>query len=342
MPSSSLISVHIVVSHPASSVLPALQSLGTQTRSSVQILLVDNASQDVEIPWTRGSGPEVMVLRNFRDQGFAHAHNQALTSLFTRWDPSTYEHRYIVLTSSRLVFAADALEHLIGALEADPTLMAVSPKVRQATLEASEDSDEPRWMDTQTIEQVGISWTRALEPISCGRGEKDAGQYDRIESKKEGIGTWCIALRATALMRAKVGEEWLDPDLPEAYAMADLVWRLQTLQTPVRLVPQALVWVRHPAASPSGVFARLRRWYGKEALQERRLRSYAYLLRLKNASWGAMIFSLPWLILAWIRQIIICLIDPRVISAMGKSWLLIPRAWRKRAFLYLAIQQSRR
>ncbi len=341
MSSPPLVSIHITVSHPASSVLPTLQSLGTQTQPSLQLLLVDNASQDIEIPWTRGLGPEVMVLRNFRDQGFAHAHNQALTSLFARWDPLSWEQRYIILASSSILFAPDTVEHLIQTLEANPDLMAVSPKVRRAALEVSEDSDEPRWIDTGVLEQAGIRWTGALEPVDRGRGEEDAGQCDQLESK-QGIGTWCIALRASALMKAKLGEEWLDADLPETYAMADLAWRLQTLQVSTRLAPQALVWVRHATVPPSGIYARLRHWYGQQDLQERRLRSYACLLRLKNAAWGSMILALPWLILTWIQRMGAFLLDPRVASAIARSWLLIPHALRKRTFLHLAIRQSRR
>jgi GT2 family glycosyltransferase len=82
--SSPFASIHFAVSHPASSIVPTLQSLGAQSWQKFQIILVDNASQDVEIPWERGMGPEVMTLRNFRDQCFARAHNQAQYTVLAR------------------------------------------------------------------------------------------------------------------------------------------------------------------------------------------------------------------------------------------------------------------
>jgi GT2 family glycosyltransferase len=314
--------------------------LGAQTWQKFQIIIVDNASQDVEIPWERGMGPDVMMLRNFRDQGFAYAHNQALSSLFARWEPSTWQERYIVLASSRVLFAPDAIQQMIQALEQDSSLMVAAPKVRQASLQAHEESDEPILKDNGVIEQVGLKLGHGLTLSPRGRGEKDAGQYD--SQPPELVGSWCLVLRASALMQAKMGEEWLDTDLPEAYAMADVAWRLRTLQLPMQLVPQALVWVQRAQTPPKGVIARITNWYGQEALQERKVASYACVLRGKNAAWSSLILATPWLFFSWLKRLFVVLADPRIISAIIKSWLILPRAFRKRRFLSLAIQQARR
>jgi GT2 family glycosyltransferase len=285
-------------------------------------------------------GPEVMTLRNFRDQGFARAHNQALSSLFARWEPSTWQERYIVLASSRVLFAPDAIQQMIQALEQDSALMVAAPKVRQASLQASEESDEPILKDNGIIEQVGLRLGHGLILTPRGRGEKDAGQYD--SQPPELAGGWCLVVRASALMHAKMGEEWLDTDLPEAYAMADVAWRLRTLRLPIQLVPQALVWVQRPQTPPRGIIARIKHWYGQEALQERKVYSYACVLRAKNAAWSSLVIATPWLFFSWATRFFVAMADPRVISAIMKSWLILPRAFRKRRFLSLAIQQARR
>ncbi len=338
--SSPFVSIHFAVSHPASSIVPTLQSLGAQSCQTFQIILVDNASQDVEIPWERGMGPEVMTLRNFRDQGFARAHNQALSSLFARWEPSTWQERYIVLASSRIMFAPDAIQQMIQALEQDSTLMVVAPKVRQASLHASEDSDEPILKDNGIIEQVGLKLGHGLALTPRGRGEKDVGQYD--SQPPELAGNWCLVMRASALMQAKMGEEWLDADLPEAYAMADVAWRLRTLRLPIQLVPQALIWIQRAQIPPKGIMARIRHWYGQEALQERKTYSYACVLRGKNAAWSSLIVAMPWLFFVWLKRLLVTLADPRILPTTMKSWLALPSALHKRRFLSLAIQQAQR
>lgn len=338
--SSPFVSIHFAVSHPASSIVPTLQSLGAQSYQTFQIILVDNASQDVEIPWERGMGPEVMTLRNFRDQGFARAHNQALSSLFARWEPSTWQERYIVLASSRILFAPDAIQQMIQALEQDSTLMVVAPKVRQASLHASEDSDEPILKDNGIVEQVGLKLGHGLALTPRGRGEKDVGQYD--SQPPELAGSWCLVMRASALMQAKMGEEWLDVDLPEVYAMADVAWRLRTLRLPIQLVPQALVWVQRAQTPPKGIIARIKYWYGQEALQERKTYSFACVLRGKNAAWSSLIIAIPWLFFAWLKRLLVTLADPRILPTIMKSWLALPSALNKRRFLSLAIQQAQR
>lgn len=340
MPNHPLVSLHLVVSHPAGSMTPVLQSLGSQTWSQFQIVLVDNASQDRKEPWPRGAGPEIMVLRNFRDQGFARAHNQALTSLFARWDPSTWSERYIILTSSRIIFAPEALTHLLEALERNPTLMAVAPKVRQARVESQEESDEPGLIDSECLEQMGVMLGRKQEPRARGQAEKDTGQYDEVAPDL--LSTWCVAIRASALMATKVGEEWLDEDLPESYALADLAWRLKILQIPTQLIPSALVWVRTGSNKRLGWLGRVRRWYGQESLQARRERSYAVVLRCKNIAFSTMIKALPWLFVQGLTRFMMTFLDPRVIPALIRSRLAVIRALRKRQFLKLAIQRSRR
>ncbi len=335
----SFISLHIAVTHPAGSVTPTLQSLGSQTQSHVQIVLVDNASQDITPPWPHGAGPEVMVLRNFRDQGFSRAHNQALSSLFARWPVETWEHRFIGILSSRVLLAPDALQQLVQALEHDPSLMVVSPKIRRATLQITDDSDDPRLIDSGTIEQIGVAFSSALEPVSRGQGQTDEGQYDGSESTPL-PGTVCVLIRASALMGAKLGDEWLDNNLPEPYAMADLVWRLHTLQAPMRVIPQALGWIRYAQLGKQSLFKRARYWYGYEALSARSLRRYACILRFKNTSFGQLVLVLPWLIGVWLVSVFTTILDPRSLPALFKSLALIPATWRKRHFLQLAIRRS--
>ena len=72
--------------------LPDLfESLDRQTSDDFTVTVVDNASTDGTLDWLRDHRPDVAVLRNFRNQGFARAHNQAIALALTRWagdDPS--------------------------------------------------------------------------------------------------------------------------------------------------------------------------------------------------------------------------------------------------------------
>lgn len=339
--SSPLISVHVVAQEPARSAEPTLQSIALQTHAPLQVVLIDNASRDRETASFRFLGPETMVLRNFRDQGFSRAHNQGLASLYTRWPRETWSQRYIALLSSRAILSSATLQELVRVLEEDPMCMAVSPKVRRASLRIEEDVERPELVDAGIIEQVGMLFSSSLELYSRGRGEKDEGQYDQVSGDVL-LGTWCVLIRASALMQAKVGDEWLDADLPEPYAMADLIWRLQTLGMSTRVVPSAIAWVQAASSTSLTLWSWIRSWYGQAASRERGMRGYVCILRAKNAPWGKIFLALPFLFVVWLRRIFQLLVDPRALPFVLGGWMKLPRALKKRRFLQLAISQSRR
>jgi GT2 family glycosyltransferase len=333
--SSPLASLHIAITQPASSAKPTLESLRAQTERAFEVVVVDNASQDGTAPWARGEGPDVMVLRNFRDQGFVKAHNQALTSLFARWSEDARKTRWIGLLSSRVMLAPDCLAQLLQAAQSHPDVAVFSPKVRAAHLERQDDRDEPQLVDTGIIEEVGRTFSKSLELMPRGQGTRDEGQYDG-PAEQVLPGPWCLFVRADVLMRAKVGEEWLDASLPEQYAVLDLVWRLQMLGEPMMIAPQALAWVQRPLISSLGWVGRLRRWYGLEASRARAARSYLCVLRIKQATWQQMVYAMSWLVASWIVRLLEVCADPRIIPAILRSWFVIPGALRARGMLRLA------
>lgn len=261
--SSPFVSLHVVVTHPASAARPTLQSLRAQTHTSFQVVLIDNASQDNASPWQHGEGPDLMVLRNFRDQGFARAHNQALTSLFARWSQESLATRWVALLSDRVVLAPDCVAQVFQAIQTNAETTVLSPKVRVAHLDGQEDTDEPRFVDTGIIEEAGRVFSRTFALRSRGRGERDQGQYDQ-PSKEVLAGTWCLFVRADALLRANKGTGWLDVSRPESCAFADLVSRLYVLGEPMGYVPEALAWVHRSHLVRPGWVERFRRWYGEQ------------------------------------------------------------------------------
>lgn len=338
--SSPLASLHVAVTQPASSAKPTLQSLRAQTECAFEVVVIDNASQDSAAPWVRGDGPDVMVLRNFRDQGFVKAHNQALTSLFARWPEDARKTRWVGLLSSRVMLAPECVAELIRATQMHPEVTVFSPKVRAAHLDRQDDRDEPQLVDTGIIEEAGRTFSKSLELIPRGKGERDEGQYDE-HSEDVLPGPWCLFVRADVLMRAKVGEDWLDASLPGVYSILDLIWRLRVLDEPMMFVPRALAWVQRSTLSSLGWLARLRRWYGLEASRARAARSYICILRLKQATGRQMAYAMPWLVASWGIRLLEACADPQIISTMLRSWLAIPVAFRARGMLRLARRAPR-
>lgn len=86
---------------------------------AVEIIVVDNASTDGTAEWLRKEHPEVRVLVNQENLGFARANNQA----FSICQPS----RWLLLLNPDTLLSEDALCLLIRAGEAHPEAGALGP-----------------------------------------------------------------------------------------------------------------------------------------------------------------------------------------------------------------------
>lgn len=105
-----------------------LRSLGRASTLPRQLLLVDNASADdtpaviaAEIPELRRAGIEVATWRNAENLGCSLARNQA-------WEQAAGEY-VVFLDNDAAVRSRDWLAGLAGALQADPRLAIVGPKL---------------------------------------------------------------------------------------------------------------------------------------------------------------------------------------------------------------------
>lgn len=89
------------------------------------ILCIDNASSDGSADMIDQEFPDVELLRNAENVGFAPAVNQGLALALRRPDV-----RFVALINSDAIVAPMALAALVRALEADPAAGAIGPAVR--------------------------------------------------------------------------------------------------------------------------------------------------------------------------------------------------------------------
>ena len=111
----------VVVNWNGAHLLPAcLEALRTQTATDAHVWVVDNASSDGSRELLARDFPEVRVLANPDNRGFAGGNNTALVEVTTP---------YAVLLNNDARPEPTWLEHLLAALEADDRLAAVTSKV---------------------------------------------------------------------------------------------------------------------------------------------------------------------------------------------------------------------
>jgi N-acetylglucosaminyl-diphospho-decaprenol L-rhamnosyltransferase len=100
---------------------PCLESIYAETnRLRLEICLVDNASHDGSAEMVEAGFPEVYVIRNLQNVGYAAANNQGL-----RWAKG----KYILLLNPDTVITDRALERLADFLEGRPRAAVVGPQL---------------------------------------------------------------------------------------------------------------------------------------------------------------------------------------------------------------------
>lgn len=135
-----------------------LKSIQKQTYSPIETIFVDNASQDNSVEWVRSNFPEVQVLENSQNIGFA-GNNLGIEKS---------SGKYLLILNNDTVLEPDMLAQCVEEIEKDPTIGMCSPKVLS--------KDQPGLLDAFGINIYPDGTSRQR-----GRLEEDLGQYDRVE-----------------------------------------------------------------------------------------------------------------------------------------------------------------
>jgi GT2 family glycosyltransferase len=112
----------------------------TPARFTFEVIVVDNGSTDDSVSLVNTNYPAVRLIRNQKNLGFAQANNQGL---------QTGTGRYFLLLNSDTIVCPGALDALIDAADAAPTVGMVGPKLlnMDGTLQKSWSSFPSFWSE---------------------------------------------------------------------------------------------------------------------------------------------------------------------------------------------------
>ncbi len=174
-----------------------LRAVTHQTYSSIEVIFVDNGSEDGSVAFTRESFPRMRLVEIPRNLGFAPAVNIGIGE-------ATGD--YILTLNNDTEIAPACVAEMVKALETAPEAGACAPKIIS-------------FESPPTIVNVGIEAPN-FNPADRGFGETDAGQYDNpgeIFGVNAGAGMYRRA------MLEDVG--LFDADFESYYEDVDLAWR---------------------------------------------------------------------------------------------------------------------
>lgn len=203
-----------------------LASIAEQTypAACIEVIVVDNGSTDDSVAYLEAHHPQVRIIRNAANEGFARPNNQAAAI-------ATGQH--LLLVNNDMKLAPDWIEQMVACIEAAPSDVACV-----ASLILNWDGTAIDYLKGEmTFNGMG------LQPAYGARVDSPEGQRFPEEV--------LFACGGAMLIRKDVYLDvgGFDEDYFAYYEDVDLGWRLWTLGYRVRFCPSAVVHHRHNGTS---------------------------------------------------------------------------------------------
>ncbi|WP_394340861.1 glycosyltransferase family 2 protein [Pedobacter nutrimenti] len=199
-----------------------LPSVSKSKYSNLQLVLGDNDSSDDSVDFVRSAFPEIRIIRNDRNYGFAEGYNKVLEQVNSD---------YYVLLNSDVEVPENWIEPVISLMESESKIAAAQPKIKWQS-------------DPAKFEYAGAAGgflDKYAFPFCRGRIfdtiENDQGQYNNpLEI------FW--ASGAAFFIKSKQWKEigGLDADLFAHMEEIDLCWRLKNMGYKIMFCPNAEVY----------------------------------------------------------------------------------------------------
>lgn len=187
-----------------------------------EIIIADNASSDDSVSFLQREYPQLRIIQNKSNGGFAKGYNDALKQV---------EAKYYCLLNSDIEVTENWIEPIINQMEQDTTIAAVQPKLRS-------------YYDRKMFEYAGASGgfiDKYGYPFCRGRFfesiEEDKGQYDEMIEI-----FW--ATGAALFVRSDIYHQLngLDEDFFAHMEEIDFCWRIKNIGYKVMINPQSTVY----------------------------------------------------------------------------------------------------
>jgi Predicted glycosyltransferases len=201
-----------------------LEALKLTTYPNYEIIVVDNGSTDGSIKYFKDHYPEIKLVENKENLGFAEGNNVAIREVLAR-----KETKYIALLNNDTIVEPDWLEKLVNALEHDKNIGSCQPKILSLS-------------NPDTIDAVGIYVSKDGAAYQEGHNEKDLGQYGKTT---EVFGVCAGAALYRVKMLNQIGI--FDKDFFAYYEDVDLAIRSRLFGWKSICVPQAVIYHIHSA-----------------------------------------------------------------------------------------------
>lgn len=241
-----------------------------------EIIIVDNASQDNSIALAKADFPEIKIIRNTVNEGFARANNRAFRQCSSR---------FVLILNPDIRLTSPVLKSMISQLEDLPGAGMVGPKLRNpdGSIQESCFNAFPgllrEWRFSWLLDRLFQSFVKELpvpsRPVECAW-----------------LAGACLLIRREILLKM----DGFDPRFFMYSEDADLSYRLRSLGLKTWYLPQLEMYHYHAASS-----VKKKRHYFSWILQRE---SRYQFIRKHHGLFAGVLFRLIWLTGGLLRAVL--------------------------------------
>lgn len=237
-----------------------IESLAIHETYPHEIIVVDNASTDpLEHKLLQSKFPDIQVIRSEKNLGFAGGNNLGI---------SQAKGEYLLFLNNDTIITCPVLENLVNALDSDPRIGIVSPKIAC-------------WPKKQRLQYAGST---PMSPVTLRNSNIGYGQIDQGQFNKPGE----TAFTHGAAMMIRTADLMKFGRMPEFYFLyyEELDWcvQIQRARFKIRYEPHSVIYHKESMSvgkqSPSQVYyhTRNRLIFAKRSIDTKgeRILSYFY------------------------------------------------------------------
>lgn len=251
-----------------------VESLQSQTYDEWQAIIIDKTSTGELSKRLRDSGcPEkFQVIHHSQPAGFAENYNFGIRK--------SNGAEFVFVLNPDTYLEPGCLKALVSAMDFDPRVGCVSPKILRMT-------EEQVRSNPDIVDSTGMYLTRFIRHFDRGAGELDKGQFEKLVYVFGVTGAGAFFRRA-CLDNIKFDDQFYDEDFWSSREDADISWRLQNRGWKCLYTPAAVMYhVRTLKPGPRSQTSASLRMHG---IKNR------YLLMMNNMSLKNYIFNLPFIL----------------------------------------------
>tara|TARA_B100001996_G_scaffold363399_1_gene331651 strand:+ start:1268 stop:2320 length:1053 start_codon:yes stop_codon:yes gene_type:complete len=207
-----------------------LSSLKKSTFKSFEIIIVDNASEDGSQLWIKENHPDIILLENNKNYGYAGGCNRGA---------DIAKGKYLLFLNNDTVLNSDWLQPLFDKINGDDNIAAIQPKILN-------------YYENDVFDYAGGAggyMDLFCYPFARGRiffdQEIDTGQYNKAQKCFWASGT-ALMLRKELFNKAGKFDEIFFAHMEEI----DLCWKFQSMGYDVWSEPKSIVYHKNALSLP--------------------------------------------------------------------------------------------